>query len=109
MGPVEARIREKLTTALSPDELLVINESGMHSVPPGSETHFKVGIVSPRWEGQGLLARHRVVHELLRDELAAGLHALSIEAWTPEQWSARGGHVAPSPACKGGGKGDQAG
>jgi stress-induced morphogen len=51
-GPVEQRIVEKITSALSPVHLAVVNESYMHSVPRGSETHFKVFVVSDKFEGQ---------------------------------------------------------
>ncbi len=87
--------------ALSPAHLEVANESHMHSVAPGSETHFKVIAVSPQFDGLGLVGRHRRIHELLRAELAAGLHALSIHAFSPAEW-ARQAHDTTSPACRGG-------
>lgn len=102
-GPVQAAIEARLVD-LEPAHLEVLNQSGMHSVPPGSETHFKVVIVSPVFEGEPLVARHRRVHALLAAELAAGVHALSIEALTPAQWRARGGAVVASPPCRGGSK-----
>ncbi|CAN0262994.1 bolA-like protein 1 [Lampetra fluviatilis] len=103
-GPVQESIREKLTRSLGPVHLDVINESGMHAVPRGSETHFKVVVVSTQFEGVPLLARHRLVNEALRDELAGGVHALSIQARTPQQWGSSGGRVDPSPPCLGGSK-----
>ncbi|MEO6950987.1 MAG: BolA family protein [Polyangia bacterium] len=96
-----ATIEATLKSALEPVHLEVVNESHMHSVKPGSETHFKVVIVAPAFESLGLLARHRKVNELLSAELAAGLHALSIHALSPSQWEA-GGHDLSSPACRGG-------
>ncbi len=93
----------------------VINESYMHSVPRGSETHFKVVVVSDMFKGQSvsyhissaqlmkpLLDRHRNVNNVLGDEFKAGLHALSIQAKTLEQWEQSGQKVEPSPACLGG-------
>ncbi|XP_032829684.1 bolA-like protein 1 [Petromyzon marinus] len=103
-GPVQESIREKLTRALGPVHLDVVNESGMHAVPRGSETHFKVVVVSAQFEGVSLLARHRLVNEALRDELVGCVHALSIQARTPEQWGSSGGRVDPSPPCLGGSK-----
>ncbi|MCA9634412.1 MAG: BolA family transcriptional regulator [Myxococcales bacterium] len=102
-GPVEAAITAKLA-ALDPAHLEVINQSHQHSVAPGSETHFKVVIVAEGFAGEMLVARHRRVHALLADELAGGVHALSIEALTPAQWEARGGAIRPSPPCLGGSK-----
>ena len=68
-GPVQKAIHEKLTGALSPSFLEVRNESFMHNVPEGSETHFKVTVVSGAFEGMKLLQRHRKVNELLSEEL----------------------------------------
>lgn len=58
-GPVQQAIESKLTEALKPTELRVLNESYMHAVPKNSETHFKVVVVSPMFDGQKLIARHR--------------------------------------------------
>jgi BolA-like protein 1 len=96
-------ITEKLTAGLAPLHLEVENESAMHNVPKGSETHFRVLVVSPAFDGLGPIDRHRRVHDLLRAELAAGLHALTLKLLTPEQWEAGAGPVA-SPKCLGGSK-----
>ncbi len=101
---VQRNIEAKLRAALDPAHLQVINESHMHSVPPGSESHFKVIVVSERFEGQGLVGRHRTVNVLLGDELQNGVHALSMQTHTPGEWARRGGQVLASPACRGGGK-----
>lgn len=98
------RIHDALVARFAPLELEVVDESSNHSVPAGSESHFKVVIVSPAFETQAVVARHRAVHAALADELAAGLHALSIHAFTPAQWLARGGHIPESPPCLGGSK-----
>lgn len=101
---VQQRILEKLTAALHPVHLDVVNESHMHSVPPGSETHFKVLVVSPAFEGQPLVQRHRAVNAALADELRSGVHALSIRALTPSQWEVDGAPGFQSPPCLGGSK-----
>jgi stress-induced morphogen len=98
------RITEKLSQALAPAHLDVQNESGMHNVPKGSETHFKVLVVSAAFEGLGLVDRHRKVNEILREELAGGVHALSIKALAPSQWSADQAANFQSPPCLGGSK-----
>jgi stress-induced morphogen len=97
-------IHDKLVAGFTPSVLDVIDESGNHSVRPGSESHFKVVIVSDAFEGQTLISRHRAVNASLADELHAGLHALSIHAYTPQQWRDRGGEVPASPPCLGGSK-----
>ena len=83
--------------------LEIINESSMHSVPPGSETHFKVVVVSPSFEGKPLIERHRAVYAALGEQLRGGVHALTITSRTPAEWSASSA-VAPSPPCLGGSK-----
>ena len=106
---VQRKIEQKLLAALAPAHLQVSNESHMHSVPPGSESHFKVVVVSDRFEGQALVGRHKTVNALLRDELQGGVHALSMQTLTPAEWARRGGAVLASPACRGGGKPDAGG
>ncbi|CAM4676274.1 bolA-like protein 1 [Caretta caretta] len=103
--PVESSIRTKLLQALQPVHLEVLNESSMHAVPRGSETHFKVVIASPRFAGLPLLQRHRLVNEILQAELAGPVHALSIQAKTPQQWE-ENQSVSQSPGCLGGSKHD---
>ncbi|XP_028912177.1 bolA-like protein 1 [Ornithorhynchus anatinus] len=102
-GPVEAAIREKLRRALAPDVLELRNESDAHAGPPGRETHFRLAVVSARFEGLGPLQRHRLVHAALAEELAGPVHALAIQARTPEQWRADP-TLGRSPPCLGGGK-----
>jgi stress-induced morphogen len=101
---IETSIRQKLTSELAPEHLDVVNESRMHSVPPGSETHFKVLVVSPAFEGLGSLERHRRIHGILAAELKGGVHALTLRALTPAQWAAEGGANFESPKCLGGSK-----
>jgi stress-induced morphogen len=102
--PIQDAIHDRLIQAFAPSVLEVINESGNHSVPAGSETHFKVVVVSEAFAGQSLVARHRAVNQALAQQLAGGVHALSIQALTAAQWSERGGVVPESPPCLGGSK-----
>jgi BolA protein len=103
----EASIHDRLVDALAPVALEIHDESHMHSVPKGAQSHFKVVVVSPAFEGASLVARHRRVNEALAAELKAGLHALSIHAYTPAEWTARGNQVPSSPPCLGGSKHDK--
>ena len=100
----QSRIESKVQDALSPMHLEVVDESHMHSVPPGAESHFRVLVVSERFEGQGLVARHRALNQLLHEELHGGLHALALHTWTPEEWFDKGGAAPQSPPCLGGSK-----
>ncbi|XP_075049414.1 bolA-like protein 1 [Mixophyes fleayi] len=103
--PVETSIRSKLSENLEPRHLEVRNESYMHSVPAGSETHFKVVVVSEIFSGKSLIQRHRLVNDVLKEELAGPVHALSIQAKTPQQWE-EDPTVEKSPGCMGGSKHD---
>ena len=92
-------IEEKLTNAFDPAHLEVQNESDNHHVPPNSETHFKVVIVSDRFDGERLIARHRLVNAVLADELGGGVHALAMHTYTAEDWKKRFGEAPMSPPC----------
>lgn len=95
-------VEQKLRQAFAPMHLEVVNESHKHNVPAGSETHFKVLVVSEEFGTQKPLARHRAVHSVLAAELAGPVHALALHAWTPDEWFDRGG-APESPPCLGGG------
>ncbi|MXY56071.1 MAG: transcriptional regulator BolA [Gammaproteobacteria bacterium] len=99
---IKDRIEEKLAAAFDPAHLEVVNESGNHNVPDGSETHFKVVIVSGAFDGERLINRHRRVNETLAAELAGGVHALAIHAYTVADWHKRFGNAPLSPPCRGG-------
>jgi BolA protein len=89
------RITAKLAAALTPEKLEVVDDSHQHaghlghpgSGHPGSmsaaETHFTVKVVSTAFAGKSRLQRHRLVNELLDEELRTGVHALAIEARAP--------------------------
>ena len=67
---IHTAIEQKLLDAFNPIHLDVVNESANHNVPPGSESHFKVVIVTPQFEGMRLLQRHRAVNAIVAEELA---------------------------------------
>lgn len=100
-GQIEAKLRQ----AFSPDVLEVINESHLHNVPPGAESHFKAVIVSEQFQDRRLVARHRLVNQALASELNQ-IHALALHTLTPEEYFKRAGAVADSPLCMGGAKAD---
>jgi BolA family transcriptional regulator, general stress-responsive regulator len=86
---VAADIERKLTAALQPQRVKVIDESELHKGHaghrPGGESHFRVEIVSTAFEGQSRVARQRRVYEILADELKAGVHALALKTLTPAE------------------------
>ncbi|MDF1633429.1 BolA family protein [Mycoplana sp. MJR14] len=85
---VKSRIEYRLTEALSPERLEVLNESHLHAghqpgFDGGGETHMRIRIVAAQFAGKTRVARHRMVNELVREEFDAGLHALAIETAAP--------------------------
>ncbi len=90
---VAANIEAKLRTGLSPTRLAVIDESHLHEghagARPGGESHFRVEIVAPAFDGMSQVARQRRVYEILATEQAGPVHALSLTARTPREDAAR--------------------
>lgn len=106
---IHTAIERKLLDAFKPIHLEVINESGNHNVPPGSESHFKVVIVTPQFEGLRLLQRHRAVNAIVAEELAEKIHALALHTYTPSEWYEYYAEKPPvSPKCFGGSKAEKA-
>ena len=102
---IEAVIEEKLLAAFSPIHLDVINESHQHNVAPGSESHFKVIIVSNNFDGERLIKRHRAINAILATELAEKIHALALHTYTEKEWNNYYADNTPlSPKCLGGSK-----
>jgi stress-induced morphogen len=106
--PLQAVIESKLRDALAPAHLEVVNESYMHSSGknnPNAETHFKVIVVSEKFDGLNLVKRHQLVYGALGEELRMkkGIHALAITSRTPAEW-AENPTGNESPQCAGAGK-----
>lgn len=99
---VKESIEDKLAEAIDPLHLDVVNESSAHNVPAGSETHFKVVLVARRFEGRRLIERHRLVNDVLSDELEGPVHALALHTYTADEWQQRHGDAPMSPPCRGG-------
>ena len=100
---LKERIEGKIRAVLEPQHYELVNESGNHAVPKGSETHFKLLVVSKQFEGRSLVLRHRMVYSLVEQEMKDGVHALALQTYTPEEWVA----YQPdrkSPPCLGGSK-----
>ena len=86
-GPVASEITRRLTAALSPTRLAVINDSDKHRGHGGydgsGESHFTVEIESPSFAGQNRVTRQRAVNAALGDLLRDRIHALAIKARAP--------------------------
>ena len=98
---IQQAIIQKLTEKFEPTVLYVENESHRHSSGRGSESHFKVTIVSVQFERIRMLARHREVYQCLADELANGVHALALHTYTQQEWVAQGEVTPKSTNCVG--------
>lgn len=104
---VQQQIEETLSQQFQPEQLEVVNESHMHSVPPNSETHFKVVIVTSEFEGKRQVGRHQAIYGALAEQLAGPVHALALHTYTPEEWGQRQQAAPASPDCLGGSKRDE--
>lgn len=105
---IQNTLETKLNEAFDVSILQVENESHKHSVPPNSETHFKVTMVSPAFVGQMKVKRHQAIYKVLAEELemVGGVHALALHLYSPDEWEASGQVAPASPNCMGGSKAD---
>lgn len=97
------RIEAKVRDALTPTHLEVTDESHMHAVPPGTESHFRLLVVAPAFEGKSAVQRHQAVYAVLAEEMRDHLHALGLQTMTPAEWSVEV-QRNQSPECLGGSK-----
>ena len=100
---VEETIKSTLSEEFRPEYLEVINESGQHNVPPDSETHFKVIIVTTVFDGLSRVRRHQVVYKVLADLLSGPVHALALHTFISSEWHSANNDAPDSPKCLGGG------
>ncbi len=88
-GRVQAAIRQKLSEALAPSRLDIVDDSGRHAghagARPEGESHFIVEIASAQFAGLSRVARQRLVYSVLEDELRTDVHALALKTVTPEE------------------------
>lgn len=101
---IREQITAKLEKVLQPVHIEVLDESHLHNVPVGAESHFKVVIVSDEFVDKRMLERHRSVYGTLAVELAGSVHALALHTYSVEEWSQRYNSDLVSPACRGVGK-----
>lgn len=101
MTTMKNRIEDSLQS-LQPQFLEVINESYRHAVPEGSESHFRVTIVTEAFNDKPLVARHRLVNTTLTPAIIHSIHALALHTLTPAEWQARNETARESPPCLGG-------
>ena len=81
-------VHHKLSQALQPVHMALVDNSAAHAghgAHVGEATHLGLLMVSPQFEGQTLMQRHRAVHAALKEELATFLHALELRLYTPAE------------------------
>lgn len=90
---VPDQIRHKLQTALQPLRLEIMDESFKHrrhaAASPSGGTHFRVLVVADRFTGMPLMDRHKTIYDLLATEMREGIHALSLNTYSPSEWAAK--------------------
>lgn len=96
------RIEHLLNEQYSPLFLSVEDESHNHHVPDNAQTHYKVTLVTSQFAELARVQRHRSVNNLLKDEFALGMHALSMHLYSPEEWKTKKEAVVQSPSCRDG-------
>lgn len=97
----QQELTDKLLAEFAPHFLHVENESYMHSSGRGADSHFKVVVVSDKFDGLRKVARHRLIYGLFEQELANGIHALALHTYTQEEWIALNETFPASPNCLG--------
>jgi BolA protein len=89
MGVVSNQIEQKLKAAFSPASLQIVDDSARHKGHAGAhengESHFTVTVVSEAFKGLSRIERQRRINQILAEELAGPVHALSLKALTPEE------------------------
>jgi len=96
-GPIESQIANTLLGSMNLLSLKVINESFMHNVPDGSESHFKIVVVTNDFNNLSIIQRHKLIYKSL-DRLMNKIHALSIHAFNEEEFKSNL-VILDSPEC----------
>ena len=106
MPIIQSSIESKIKFSLNPSLLSVVNESHLHHHGRSTnttlkiETHFKIEVVSSLFENKRLLQRHRMINEIIAEEVSQ-IKACSLFTFTPEEWNQRKDETFNSPRCAG--------
>ena len=82
---IQTEIENNLTNEMDLLHLEVENESPNHNVEPGSESHFKVVVVSDEFIEKRLVQRHQMIYRILKEQMTK-IHAIAIHAFTKDEW-----------------------
>ena len=94
---IESKIINQLNSSFKLSSLKIVNESFMHNVPEGAESHFKIVIVSNQFKEQKMMQRHKAIYKAL-GEIMSSIHALSIHAYDDEEFD-ENPIILDSPQC----------
>ena len=97
IGPIESQIVNTLSSFMNLASLKIINQSFMHNVPEGSESHFKIVVVTNDFNNLSIIQRHKLIYKTL-DSLMNEIHALSIHAFNEEEFKLNP-VILDSPEC----------
>ncbi len=98
---LQEQMTEKIQSELQPTVLELVNESHLHGRPSGAETHFKLLVVSEKFEGLSRIDRHRKVNALVEFGRVHGLHAFTQRTLTPKEYEAQKASLDfESPTCQ---------
>ena len=97
IGPIESQIVNTLSSFMNLASLKIINESFMHTVPEGSESHFNIVVVTNDFNNLSIIQRHKLIYKTL-DSLMNKIHALSIHAFNEEEFKLNP-IILDSPEC----------
>ena len=96
-GPIESQIINTLSSSMNLSSFKIINESFMHNVPKGSESHFKIVVVTNDFNNLSIIQRHKLIYKSL-DRLMNKIHALSIHAFNEDEFKSNP-VILDSPEC----------
>lgn len=102
---VQAQIDQRIKDEMNVHYMTLENESYMHNVPQGSESHFKLVLVTDVFHGKRLVQRHQLVYSILKEEMTK-IHALAMHLYSIKEWQERNLLAPSSPKCHGGEKGE---
>ncbi len=85
-------VEQRVRSALHPVHLHLLDESHRHRGHEGARSggsHYRLTVVSDRFEGRSRLARHRMLYDAVGDAMGREIHAFALRTYTPEEWEAR--------------------
>lgn len=88
LSPVHQAIADKITAELNAEHVAMIDNSHLHlGHSQNTGHHLVITIISPMFDGQNYLQRHRAVHKVLADEMQSTIHALELKLFSPGEWA----------------------